>query len=268
MAHLEYINQLAEIALRLYKMANENIRQIEEKKPERSEVLVYYLGMLRRQAIMSYDLHVMLKGRPEENLTTPYILLRSLMDDFLHVLYLDLHSNPPEKINRINAKGYKENFESLKNLTNSKNQDYYGEKFDYLSQEQLEALEATFMGKAENKKYLNTNGDFKGFLQVRQVADAIDGSEHCNVARDRAYYYWKSFSSFVHYSNWCYEYELVSDIIKLQHMEECFQYVFNTIFLSFKHFNRTLSAPFACDRFLQEEMKFVLINTAKEKNKL
>jgi len=258
---LDLINKISDLSYKLFEMANKNLEQLHGKCKDPEETQDYYLGMLRRQAMITYDLHLIMKNRPEENLTTPYILLRTLMDDFIHVIHLDLLDNPDEDILRINASGHKENFNSLKNLTLSDNQVYFGESFGYLTIEGFETLKETFKTKEINKKYFeNTEGfKFKKFPTLTEVATSINSTENYNVARDRAFYMWKSFSSFVHYSNWCYAYEFSKNIVNIQQMEEALQYVFNTIHICSMYFKKTKGIECFVDRYIFEEMKFPLL---------
>lgn len=267
MANLDYINRLSHISLILHEMANKNLDQLAGKCQEKHEMQDYYLGILRREAMVCHDLHLILKNRPQENLTTIYVLLRSLLDDFIHLVYLDLHDNPTEEIIKINAKSHKEHFESLAFLTNSKHQENNGESMNYLTAEGLEEVKTIFKSKEENKKYFTkiNEFEFKRFIQLRQVAEKINGTNTCNIARDRAYYLWKDFSSFVHYANWCFEYELTEDIIKLQVIEESLQYVFNSILIAFKYFKQTFGIKTIITRYLIEEIKFGIIITKQEK---
>lgn len=77
------------------------MEQLEDVYIDRDEEQDYYLGILRRQAMMCYDFSVILEDRPSENLTTPYVIIRALLDDYLHLTYLDLHNVREEEITKI-----------------------------------------------------------------------------------------------------------------------------------------------------------------------
>ncbi len=247
-------------------MANTTLEQLEGKCIDPEETQDYYVGLLSRQAQLTYDLHIVLSGRPKENLTTPYIILRALLDDFLHVLYLDLSDNPDEEIVCINAKGHRDNFKALKNLTDSANQEYHGQNFGYLSDDEYEELKIVFKSKAKNQKYFTNidNFELKKFKTMAEMALCINSTENYNVARDRTFFYWKHFSAFVHYSTWCYDYETTDDILKLKHMEESLQYVYNTIHFCSCYFKQTKGTNVSVDKFLLKEMKFLLLKSAPD----
>ena len=84
------MNYLRDEAKLLATLANSNLESLAGKCREKKETQDYYLGILRRQAILLLDLERILNDRNPELITTPFILLRSLMDDFLHLLYLEL----------------------------------------------------------------------------------------------------------------------------------------------------------------------------------
>jgi hypothetical protein len=257
-----YINKLANVALKLSEMANDNLDQLNGKCEEPEEVQDYYLGMLRRQAMLTGDLWKILKERPPENLTTPYIILRSLLDDFLHLIYLDCHSSEEEEIVKINASAHKDNFKSLENLTTSDNQEYLGKSLNYLNKEKSEELKNIFKGFEKNKKYFDNIDEFKfkKFIPLSVLASKIDASEHYNVARDRAFYLWKSYSAFVHYSTWCFDMEMTDDIINIQQIEEALMYVFNSIYICAKKMEELKGIRCIVDPFMKTEMKFSILN--------
>lgn len=259
--YFELINSNSDLAMRLHEMANKNLDELIGKTQTAEEVQDYYLGMLRRQSMIAFDLGKILRDRPSENLTTPYILLRTLMDDFIHLLYLELVESREDEIIKINADGHRDNFNSLKNLTASQNQTYFNESFGYLSEEELEELKNTFKSKPQNHKYFadRDNFKFKKPPSLTEMANLINGSENYNVARDRSFYMWKTFSSFVHYSNWCFSYEYSEAIENIQMMEEALQYTFNSIHICSYHFRKTKGTNCYVDSYILKEMKFPLL---------
>ena len=79
MANLDYINRLSHIALLLHEMANKNLDQLAGKCQEKHEMQDYYLGILRRQAMVCHDLHLILKqpsGKPDNTLCTSSLFVR------------------------------------------------------------------------------------------------------------------------------------------------------------------------------------------------
>jgi len=240
------INYLRDEAKLLAALANSNLDSLAGKCPDKKETQDYYLGILRRQAILHLDLEQILNNRNPELITTPFILLRSLMDDFLHLLYLELNPDKEEQIVKINAKTHKLTFQSIQDLTISNHSHFDGKYGYYLDNEQLQSLKNKFMDKPENDKYFvdKDRFKFKTFIQLSQVAENIKHSRDIEIFKDRAFYLWKDFSSFVHYSNFSFYLEINVDHTNLQKVEEAFQYCYNSIYLAFKYFERTMGIPF------------------------
>ncbi|QOG88787.1 hypothetical protein HUE46_01435 [Flavobacterium columnare] len=182
------MNELSEQAKKLAELTNKNLDQLAGKCPIRNEVQDYYLGIIRRQAIMLLDLSKILENRNRELVTTPYIILRSMLDDFLHLLFLELREDKEEQIILINAKAHKQTFKSLKELTDSNHKHFNGGYQFYLNNEQFEALKEIFKGKEENQKYFQdiATFKFKNFLQLSQVASSINSTGEVEIFKDRA----------------------------------------------------------------------------------
>lgn len=94
-----------------------------------------YAGLLFRYFTKTSPLIVRLiynsENRQSKYISTPYIVLRSLLDDFMHLMYLELSNNKEEEIIKINAEAYKHCFVSLQNLTDS-NYEHFDGKYPFI----------------------------------------------------------------------------------------------------------------------------------------
>lgn len=248
------MNELCQRAQMISDLANRNLGQLVGKCQEEIEVQDYYLGVLRRHAVLLSDLALILKNRNSQYISTPFIILRSLLDDFLHLLYLELHIDKETEIVKINADAYKQSFGSLKSLTDSNYENFDGLYPFYLKNEELEELKAQFSQKEKNKKYFKDvdNFVFKKFLKCSQVAERIKSTREINIYRDRAYYLWKEFSSFVHYSIYSFKMELEKSDENMNIIDESLQYCYNSVNLAFKYFEIKLNIQFIDDDVLRE----------------
>jgi len=89
------------------------------------------------------------------------------------------------------------------------------------------------------------------------MTDMISISKEVEIYKARVYYLWKEFSSFVHFSNYSFEYELQDSEENLSMIYESFQYVYNTIYLSFKYFERELKLEFIDDNELNKKFGII-----------
>ena len=239
-------NDLSDDAKRLSVLANENLELLTDKCQETIEIQDYYLGILRKQVILLSDLSLILKNRNSEYISTPFIVLRSLLDDFIHLLYLETHADRKTEITRINANSYRHSFNSLKELTDSNYEHFDGKYKFYLTREQFQGVKEKFIAKEKNKKYFK-NPDtfkFKVFKHFSDMTKCFSISKRVDIFKDRAYYLWKEFSSFVHYSNYSFEYEIQNSPENLNMIDESFQYCYNSIYLAFKYFERNMNLKF------------------------
>ena len=258
MMNIEHLTNEAKL---LAELANSNLRSLEGKCTEEIEVQDYYLGILRRQATLFLDLEKALKNRNPELITTPFIILRSLMDDFLHLLYLELQADKDEEIVKINANSTRQSFNSIEDLTKSNHKHFNGAYEFYLNNEQLNALKNKFKNNPKNEKYFVNKYEFKfkKFITLTQVAEKITHSRDVEIFKDRAFYLWKEFSSFVHYSNSTFYLSINSNDINLQKMEEGFQYGYNSIYLAFKYFERELGIDFKDNEELKKRHGIIYV---------
>ena len=253
-------NDLSNIANKLSILANENLTLLEGRCQDTIEIQDYYIGILRKQALLLSDLSLILQNRNSENISTPFILLRSLLDDFLHLLYLETHNDRKTEITKINAEAFKYNFNSLIDLTNSNYKHFSGKYPFYMTNEQLQAIKNKFKAKEINKKYLKNPAEFKfkAFKSFGDMVKSISHSREVDIFKDRAYFLWKHFSSFVHYSNSSFEYELQDAKENMNMIDESFQYCYNSIYLSFKYFERELKIEFKDNTDFRKEYGIIL----------
>lgn len=248
-------NDLSQDAKRLSILANVNLELLTDKCQKAIEIQDYYLGILWKQAILLSDLSLILKNRNSEYISTPFIVLRSLLDDFIHLLYLETHSNRETEIIKINADSYRHSFNSLKDLTDSNYEHFEGKYKFYLTREELQSLKEKFIAKEKNKKYFKNPDTFKFFVfkHFSDMTKCFSVSKDVDIFKDRAYYLWKEFSSFVHYSNYSFEYEMQDAPENLNMIDESFQYCYNSIYLAFKYFERHMEVEFKDNIELQKK---------------
>ena len=159
-------NNLSHLAKIISDLANSNLEQLQGKCQDEKDMQDYYLGILQKQALLLLDLSTILKNRQSKYISTPYIILRSLLDDFMHLMYLELSNNKEEEIIKINAEAYKHCFVSLQNLTDSNYEHFDGKYPFYLKQEEVEKVKNQFINKDKNKKYFKDGQYLTGMRKI------------------------------------------------------------------------------------------------------
>jgi hypothetical protein len=256
MTHLT-TRMLEEDAQKLSDLATMNFELIKDKCSTRNETQDYYLGLLMRQSIILKDISSILKDRNILFISTPYILLRSLMDDFLHALYLELHENRDEEIIKISAVVRAHSFNAISKLTDSNYKHFKGKYPFYLTEEEVRQLKDTVIQNPENAKYFEdiSKFKFKKFRTLSELVKNIHGSRDMEIFKDRAFFSWTEFSDFIHYSTFSLFYEQTPEYKtqNQQKIDEAFQFCYNTIYLSFKYFERRDKVPFIDNPELNEK---------------
>lgn len=253
-------SELSSLAKMISDLANSNLEQLEGKCQDEEDTQDYYLGILQRQAILLSDLSTLLRDRNSKYISTPYILLRSLLDDFIHLLYFHLCKERDSEIVKVNAVAYKQSFVSLVNLTNSNYENFEGKYPFYLKKEEVEELKSNFVDKLENQKYFQVPSrfKFKEFITFDALVRRISHSRETKIYRDRAYYLWKEFSSFVHYSTYSFKMEMQDAPENMHIIDECFQYCYNSVYLSFQYFVSIFELQFIDNEVLNKRYGLII----------
>lgn len=97
------------------------------------------------------------------------------MDDYFHLMFLELHNNRAEQITRINAKAFEQTFKALSDITESNHKHFDGSFRQYTDYKQFINIKKIFMSKPENAKYFEDikSFKFKKFITFTQLANSI-----------------------------------------------------------------------------------------------
>lgn len=178
----------------------------------------------------------------------------------MHLIYLELSNNKEEEIIRINAEAYRHCFSSLQKLTDSNYENFDGKYPFYLKREEVEEVKRQFANKEKNKKYFSeiSRFKFKDFITFNILTNRITHSREIKIYRDRAYYLWKEFSEFVHYSTFSFKTEQQDAPESMNKIDETFQYCYNSIYLSFKYFSLEYDLKFIDNEMLKKRYDIIL----------
>lgn len=226
-------------AKRVASFADANLDQLAGLCVEKIMLQDYYFGMIRRQAILLNDIATLFEHTVHNNISSIFILGRCLLDDFLHVFYLKLNAEEEENITKLNADVHRQMFNSIEVIMESNHQHFDGQNPCYINDAQFATLKEQFANRAENDPYFLNKAEFrfKSFKKLSDIATGIEDFELSKLSQ-RAFYFWKGTSEFIHYSNTTFEKEINPDNYQnnLAVIKEIILYSYNTIELSFRYF--------------------------------
>jgi hypothetical protein len=115
----------------IIQFSQENLSKIEELNIDpHEEINSTYLGFIVRQITMNIDLKLLLNNDKHIYHTSQFILLRCLIDDFIHLAYISNNANSDESIVNFNADAYNKNFKKIKDHA-TLNEEKIGGNYQY-----------------------------------------------------------------------------------------------------------------------------------------
>jgi len=234
-------NNIIELHNKLVKFGNENFEQIEKLNLEpNDEHDSTYIGMLLRQITINNDLSSLLKNKNHGYLTSEFILLRCLIDDFIHITYIVNQENSEEVIIEFNADAISNNFKKLSELAKLNEEKLGGNYPFYPTYNFMEEVKEKIKNSPRRQQYFSDkdNFKFKTFKPTGNLIRDLGDTEYSHRLR-RAYFIWRKLSDFVHYSNSSFEEEQRIDPetdSTYTEFAEIISYSYMTILNCFGHF--------------------------------
>jgi len=187
-------------------LAQENYNNISPHLMDITDEKDYFFGIIQRALIFSMDISNILKYARHKYYTSIFIIGRCVYDDFITLMYIDSYTNKEEAINCLNASAKKHQLNKLNELAEL-NEKYYNNAFPfYTTKEQLKEIRKKFAEKKGTKNYLknpeNINPDkleFKSFPSTNDIVNTLNKQRE-NDLIGRAYYFWRQWSDYVHFS--------------------------------------------------------------------
>jgi len=198
---------------RLVDFIQENLLGIEALNiEENEEINSTYLGLLLRQLTLNSDLALLLEKKKHIYHTSQLILLRCLIDDFMHIVYIANQANPDELIVNYNADAYAKNFQKLKDLATLNEEKLGGDYPHYPTYKMLNEVADKMKKNPLRNQYLSDieNFKFKTFKNTGNIIRDLTNEVYAHQLK-RAYFIWRKLSDFVHYSNMAFNEEQTID---------------------------------------------------------
>ncbi len=226
---------------RIVKFGNENFAQIEQLNIDPNyELESTYVGMILRQITINHDLALLMQNKKHDYHTSELILLRCLVDDFLHMSYIVNQYNSDDVIVNFNADALDKNFKKLFDLAKLNEETLGGNYPFYPTYAFMEEIKEKIKNSPKRQQHLSDkeNFKFKTFKNTGQIIRELKNESYSHSLR-RAYFIWRKLSDFVHYSNTTFvEEQMMNPKIDSTYTEfaEIISYSYFTILNCFKYF--------------------------------
>jgi hypothetical protein len=205
-------DQLIELHKRIVKFADKNLLEIKKLNIDlNDEHNSFFVGMIIRQHSINKDLFLLFSNNESQTLTSKFVLYRCLVDDFINIIFISNQDDKNEMVTKLNADALSKNFNKIKELAELNEEKLGGTYPYYPTYEILEEVKEKMKNSPKRQQHFSDKDNFK-FKTFKSIGNLIrdlnDIDDNVNQLR-RAYFIWRKFSDFVHYSNLTYEEEQI-----------------------------------------------------------
>ncbi|EOZ98903.1 hypothetical protein A33Q_0886 [Indibacter alkaliphilus LW1] len=226
---------ITKLALQVAETSNLILESLNKKiKPDFKDS--YLLGILSRSAVINYDINQILSKNNHNLHTSVFILLRCLLDDFIHILHLLQNNFEEEEIVKIAASAHRQRFKTLEESRKINYKFFGGENNQLQTQSREDELKEEFLQNPNNDIFFQEKSEFKfkKFKTVQQLVDNLPETE-IGQANVHAFILWKFLSQYIHFSNLTFYMENQEETRKIEiaQLEEVLFYCYKTIVCAF-----------------------------------
>jgi hypothetical protein len=221
---------IADLAERTMRIAENLVQQLVQTQADYKSKYVH--GVLNRQILLLENVTATLRTNQPHAITSTFILLRCLLDDFITVLYLKHKGFHEGDIVNHTANAFHERFKTIAASKQINNKFFEGAG-DGLVDDEREATErAEFLGNPENDRYFKNKAkfEFKDFPSVTAMTRLLPQTD-LGLANAHAFVVWRHLSHYVHFS--LFTYQLQSDEaireIELKQLKEVLSYCYKSL---------------------------------------
>jgi len=235
-------NETAVLTRDIGNVAADLLLQINKHKIKPNLVEQFYLGILVRERVILRDIANVFENNHEQNITSVFILFRTLLDDFIRLFSVYVSKNMEEEIIRIQADAYNHRFKNLKESIEINDNHYDGNHNSLLTDEWLEKEKQSFLSNPEFDKFFEDKVSFK-FKKLTPISKIFDSikSDVKTKANVHSYVTYKFLTQYVHYSNLAFylERDLEARTVEILQLEEILLYCFKALQMEFEFFTKT-----------------------------
>jgi hypothetical protein len=199
-------NEASILAEDLGKIAADILQQINELKITPTNVENFYLGLINRASVILKDTSFILKANSEQEITSAFILLRVLLDDFIRALSVYASNDRENEITLIEADALNHKFKTFQENVDINNNIYQGTHKSLSTQQEIDnALNKVLANTNFDKFFSNKNNlpkpKFKTLTPIANVFKVLMNGNTYSDASIHSHALYKELTRHVHYSN-------------------------------------------------------------------
>ncbi|NAS29506.1 hypothetical protein GTQ40_00840 [Flavobacteriaceae bacterium R38] len=201
---------LIELHNRIVNFADENLQKINELNIDlNDEHDSSFVGMIIKQHSMNKDLSLLYSYKEIQTLTSEFILYRCLIDDYIHIIFISDQDDKNEMFTRLNADALSKNFKKLSDLAELNEEKLGGNYPYYPTYAMMEEVKQKMKDSPKRQVHFSNKDEFrfKTFKTTGNLIRDLNDNDPNSHNLRRAYFIWRKYSDFVHYSNLAYEEE-------------------------------------------------------------
>lgn len=240
-------NEVSFLAEDIGNIADNILAQLNELKISPSNVEDFFWGLLNRASVILKDTSFILKANEEQQITSAFILLRVLLDDFIRALSVYSSNDRENEIILIQADALSHKFKTFQENVEINNAVYQGNNSWLSTQIEVNAKMQEVLANKNFDQYFSDKNNkpkpkFKVLTPIAKVFTELMKENTYADASIHSHVLYKVLTRHVHYSNFSFPFDTEerqrqAEINTL--LPEALFYCYKMIQIYFEIFNKT-----------------------------
>ncbi len=236
-------DEIIDLTEKISNLAYDILIQLNEHKIKPTYIDEFYLGILMRIRSFTRDIMLLLKSNHENQITSVFVLLRVMIDDFIRLF--SVYARPKtmkEEIIKIEADAHDHRFKSINESASINNQFFNGNKEGYSTQEFYDEAVNKFKENPKNDKFFSNKETFK-FKKLPPISNTFkimqnDIKVNANI---HSFAIYKFLTQYVHFSNLTLDIQRTPSVreLEINQIEEILLYSYKALLMIYDYFNKT-----------------------------
>lgn len=233
-------DEAAQLAQEISDIAKDILLQINNLRIMPNFVEQFFIGMLRRERILLRDVASLLSNNDDDQITSAFIVLRVLLEDFIRVFGIYTSSSMVDEVVKIQADALWHKFKNISQSVKINNDFHSGEHASLYTQDKFDKEKQKILDNPEYDIFFEDKAKFK-FKKMPHVADLFEQIRN-NVktnANVHSYVIYKHLTQYVHFSNSTSYLDNDTNVRKFEidQLAEILLYVYKMLLMEYQFLN-------------------------------